>query len=281
MKKNILSAVLVVTTATAVLAQDAPKSLTKNKEISIVIGPTATQMKNSSLSNDEYVTIDTKGGTDFNFEFTKYIKNRLGFGIGIGYSSYKQAYSENGLFELLNQIDKDGDTYDRLVKANVNYTDKLGYANIPLSLNLLLGNSPRFYGFLNVGIVNQFLISGIHTKDGSVETMNRYPSQYYDVDLVMHNYPDYGAVYTPFSKKTTDRYKFYNMSIHLAVGLAASMTDRLMLKVQPFVNIGTSDITGTNDKGKDYENVLGQKSAYSKTSLSSAGLDVGFVFNID
>ncbi|HEX8516535.1 MAG TPA: outer membrane beta-barrel protein [Bacteroidia bacterium] len=280
MKKNLFSTLAVITFSTAFSQTTPVTTLVKDGEISVVAGMTAAKFKNSTIEKDEHVTLEKQNGFDFSFEYSKYVANRIGFGIGVGASTYKQEYFERGLFILSNQVDKDGTTYDRWVKSDISYTDKLTYLNIPISMHLLLGKSPRYYGFIDAGIINGFLISQLHTESGSKEAMSRYPTQYNNLFILSQNDPNYGDITTAVSKKDEERYKFYNMSVHLAVGIAASMTDRLFLKVKPFLNYGFSDITGPDNKDKDYENILGQTSKYTKTSLFSAGIDIGFAFNL-
>jgi len=58
------------------------------------------------------------------------------------------------------------------------------------------------------------------------------------------------------------------------------MTDRLFLRIVPEITKGFSDITGEDDKGKDYENVFGDKSSYKPTKTFSLGLNVKLFFNL-
>ncbi|MDF2436286.1 MAG: hypothetical protein K0Q95_662 [Bacteroidota bacterium] len=280
MTNKFLSLILLTGVSTFSFAQETT-SLTKNKEISVVAGMQATKINNSSLKQDENVTIDNGNGYNFSFEFSKYIKNRIGFGFGVGLSSYNQKYYEKGLLQLVNQTDKDGMAYDKWISSDLEHTNKLMYANIPINIHLLLGNSSRFYGFIDAGIVNQFLVQGTYSKEGSVETMARYSTDNPYFFILTQNNSYYDMKFTAVSKKDTERYKFYNMSFHLSAGIAAAMTDKLFLKVQPFLNFGNSDISGANLKGKEYENAFGEKSEYKPTKLFAAGINVGFAFNLD
>jgi len=240
-----------------------------------------TKINNSNIIGDEHISIDNKNGVDFSFEFSKYFADRVGFGVGVGCSNYSQTYSQKGLFKECNLIDQDGYTFDKWTNSNMEYTNKLMYVNVPITLHLLLGNSPSFYGFLDAGINNQFLINGTYTEEGSVETMAKYStSNPYWSEFTMNN-PYYNLKNTPVSKKDVERYKFYNLSGHFGLGLAAGLTEMLFLKISPFVNVGFSDIMGKDGKGKEYVNVLGEKSSYKKTTLFSAGINVGFAFNLE
>ncbi|MGQ0828379.1 MAG: hypothetical protein ACT4ON_08290 [Bacteroidota bacterium] len=201
-------------------------------------------------------------------------------GIGLGYSSYKEIVYQKGLFEKANQIDKDGNTYDIWINSDMAYTSNLKYLDVPLTLHLLLGSSETYYGFIDVGIVNSFLIGGKYTKKGSIENMGKYYyGNPYFSDISQNN-PYYDYKNQSHDKEYTDIYKFYNVSFRASVGIAAAMTERLFLRIAPEITKGFSDITGEDDKGKDYENVFGEKSAYKPTKTFSLGLNVGFSFNL-
>jgi hypothetical protein len=255
--------------------------LQKGNEISVMAGMTTTKIKNSNLSSDTHLSIDNKNGVDFIFEYARYIKNRVGFGIGLGCSTYANSYSQKGLYKLSNQVGPDSVTYEKWINSNMEYTNKLMYFDLPISLHLILGSSPTYYGFVDAGIVNQFLINGTYTEEGNIETSGIFSISDPYWSLETQNNPYYDLKNKSVSKKDTEKYKFYNLSAHLAIGMAAALTDNLFLKVAPFVNIGQSDIMGKDGKGKDYANVLGEISPYKKTTLFSAGVNVGFAFNLN
>jgi hypothetical protein len=277
MKASLLFSALFLI-STSIFSQS---DLEKDNEVTISIGLASTKIKNSNLSKDDHLTIDDKNGVNFSFEYSKYLKNRIGFGFGLGCSTYGQEYEQKGFYQLVGLTDKDGYTYDKLISSNVEYSNKLTYFNVPLTIHLILGSSPTFYGFVDAGIVNQFLIKGIYTEEGSIETMAKYPDNtnpywYY----YTQNNPYYDLRNRSVSKEDKERYKFYNLSGHLAIGLAAGITEKLFLRASPFMDYGFSDIMGKDGKGKDYENVLGQKSEYKETKLFSWGINVGFAFNL-
>lgn len=281
MKKSFcISAIIIVSFISTTFSQSDVLKLEKNKEITVSIGMASTKIKNANLSSDYNIKIDNKNGIDFSFEFSKYFFNRIGLGFGLGCSTFNQEYSQKGLFQKFSQVDKDGYTYDKWISSDISYTNKLMYFNIPIKLHLILGNSPRYYGFVDAGIINQFLINGVYTEVGSTESMAKYSSSNpYWSDLTQNN-SYYDLKFKPVSKKDAEKYKFYNLSGHFSIGFAAGITDKLFLRVAPFVNIGSSDIMGPDGKDKDYENVFGDKSEYKPTKLFSSGINVGFSFNL-
>lgn len=277
MKKSLVFAYLIFASPFIVISQT---SLEKNKELSVMVGMASTRIKNSNLSQNEHLTIDNKNGVDFSFEFAKYFKNRIGIGFGLGCSTYGQSYDQKGLYKQSNQVDKDGYTYERWTSSDMEYSNKLTYLNVPVTLHLILGNSPTYYGFIDAGIINQFLINGTYTEEGNIETMAKYSTNNpYWSDFTLNN-TYYDLKNKPVSKKDMERYKFYNLSTHFSVGFAAAITENFFLKVAPSVNIGLSDIMGKDGKEKNYENVLGESFSYKKTTLFSAGINVGFAFNL-
>ncbi len=251
----------------------------KNKEISFSFGPASTKIKNKSISEDKFKVVDDKIGYNFEVSFNKYSK-RVGIGIGLGYSSYNQDIYQKGFFESFSQMDIDGNIYDLWLNSDVTYTNKLSYIDVPLTLHLILSNSQKFYGFVDVGIINQILLRGDYTMKGSVENMGKYATTNPYFSLVSQNNSYYDYKVELYDVKKNDIYKKYNLSGHFALGLAAAMNDNLFLKIQPFANIGFSDITAKNIEGVKYEDVFGKQSDYQKTKIVSFGLSVGFVYDL-
>jgi hypothetical protein len=235
---------------------------------------------NSNLTGDNYKVVDRQNGVDFCVSYNKYFKNRIGIGIGLGYSQYKQTVYQKGLFTKANQTDKDGNSYDLLMNSNMKYTSNLNYIDIPIMLHLLLGNSTQHYGFIDVGIVNGFLVKGTDTKKGNVENIGKYSTGNQYFSTISQNNSYYGYANQTFDKENPDAFKLYNMSVRASFGFVAAMTEKLTLRVAPEINVGLSDIIAKDDRGKDYQNVLGEKSGYKPTKTFSLGLNVGFGFNL-
>lgn len=273
MKKKIVG-ILICFSSTVSIAQ-----VLKDKELIFCAGPTSTKINNKNIKSDKYKTIDNKNGFNVSFSFNKY-SGRVGFGIGLGYSSYNQIVYQKGLFESYSQMDKDGNIYDEWIDSDITYTNKLGYLDVPVMLHLLLGNSKKYYVFVDAGIINQFLVVGAYTMKGSIENMGKYDSGNPYFGLVSQNNSYYDHKIQLYDVKDDKAYKSYNLSGHFSLGIAAPMTDNLFLKVQPYVNVGFSDITGKDMKGQEYENVFGKKSDYQKTKLFAAGLNIGFAINL-
>jgi hypothetical protein len=276
MKTLILMPVILV--SAALIAQPA---LQKDKEISLMMGATSTLIHNPNIYDDKNLTINNKNGADFSLEYSKYLYDRIGLGVGIGYSTYDQVYYQRGLFKQPDQIDADGKYHEKWIDSDIRYSNRLMYLNVPVTIHLLIGNSARCYGFIDAGIINHFLVSGTHTKAGSLEYMAKYPSETGHPDWHGLTYENsyYGLRTNEIDEKDSKRFETYALSGHLAAGLVAAMTEKLSLKVAPFVNAGLTDIVG-KDRGNEYENVYGEKSSYKKTKLYSAGISVGFAYDI-
>ncbi len=251
----------------------------KNKELSFSFGPTSTKIKNKNISDDKFKVVDNNNGFNLGLNYNRYFK-RVGYGVGLGYSTYKQTIYQKGLFESFSQTDKDGNLYDEWRDSDVTYTNKLVYLDVPVTLHLLLGTSTRFYGILDVGVVNQFLITGNYTMNGSVENMGKYATTNPYFNLVSQNNSYYDYKVELYEVKKDDTFKTYNLSGHLSVGLAAAMTDDLFLKIHTYANMGFSDVTAKDLQDQEYENVFGKKSEYQPTKILAFGLNFGFAYNI-
>ncbi|MGZ4035664.1 MAG: outer membrane beta-barrel protein [Bacteroidia bacterium] len=279
-KKILLSGILIYFSASCAVAQTTATGLHKNTDLTLSFGPTVTSLKNKNISADEYKVIDNKNGFNMALSFNKYFNNRVGIGAGLGYSSYNQAVYQKGLFVKFSQIDRDGNSYDEWFDSDITSINKVSYLDVPVTLHLLLGNSNRFYGFIDAGIINQFLIATKCTEKGHIENMGKYPTNNPYFNLVSQNNSYYGYVLTYVNKNHDSDYKNYNLSGHFSFGVAASLTDNVQLKIQPYINIGFTDVNAKTIKGQDYKNVVGYTSAYESTKLFAAGLNIGIVMNI-
>jgi hypothetical protein len=279
MKKYFFLPIIFITFSSAVNSQVA---LQKDKEISINIGAASTMIENYNITHDKNLIVNNKLGTDFSVQYSKYFSEKIGVGMGIGFSNYDQVYYQKGLFKQVNQVDKDGRIYDKWINSDVKFSNKLLYAEIPVIAHFLIGNSSRCYGFIDAGIINQFLTRGTHTENGTIETMGKYGSETGNPDWfgVTTDNDYYGIGTTEVSVKEKNKFESYNLSGHLGIGLAAIMTKGLYLKVNPYANAGVLDITSKEGKGKEYENILGEQSSYKPTRLFSAGINVGLALDL-
>jgi len=257
-------------------------ALQKDKEISIDIGAASTMIENYNLSHDKNLIVNNKLGTDFSVQYTKYLLDKIGVGAGIGFSNYDQVYYQKGLFKQVDQVDKDGRLYDKWINSDVKLSNQLVYAEIPVTAHFLLGNSSRCYGFINAGIINQFLLTGTHIEKGTIETMGKYTSETGNPDWfgVTTDNDYYGIGTTEVSVKEKNKFESYNLSGHLGIGLAAIMTKGLYLKVEPYANAGVLDITSKEGRGKDYVNIQGERSNYKPTRIFSAGINLGLALDL-
>lgn len=281
MIKNILFlSVLIYLSIFSVNGQTASVQPKKKKELVISFGPSTTRIKNENTINDENKNIDNKNGFNMDICYNRYASAGVAFGIGLGYSTYDQIIYQKGLFEHFSQTDKDGNLYDEWIDSDMTYTNKISTLDIPLKLHVLLGSATKYDAFFDLGVINQFLITGNSTEKGSIENMGKYPSSnpYFNIVSQSNSYYDYKI--TLYDKKYNDRYNFYNLSGHFAAGLAVKMSEITSFKVQAYVNIGFSDVTAKEFRDMDYQNVIGLKEDYEKTTLFATGLNVGFVFKL-
>lgn len=280
MKKSCFLFAFCILCSATLSSQNMASTLDKDKEFIVTVGPTASQLVNSNLDKDEYKVVDKQNGFNFNFSYNKYFKNRIGISVGLGFSNYKQVVYQKGLFSRSNQTDKDGNNYELLMNSDMSYISNLNYLDIPITLHLLLGNSSHYYGFINLGLVNGFLIEGTYTKKGSIENIGKYPTSNSYFSTISQNNPYYNYAFQGFSKENPDAFKSYNFSLKFSIGIAVAMTNRLTLRIAPELTKGFSDITAKVDQGKDYVNVFGDKSGYQPIKTFSLGLNIGFGFNL-
>ena len=102
---------LTLITAFAFFSMSLMAQVEKDMDITLSFGPAITKIKNKNITEDKFKVIDNKNGANASFCFNKYF-SRIGFGIGLGYSSFNQVVLQKGKFESFSRMDKDGNIYD-------------------------------------------------------------------------------------------------------------------------------------------------------------------------
>jgi hypothetical protein len=277
MKKIIFTSILFISNSILFAQEDL--GVKKNQELIMHVGSASTRLINKNISTDEFKTIDARNGFNFSFSYNKYYK-RIGISIGIGASRYKQTVYQKGLFESYSRTDRDGNIYDLWINSDMKYSSTLTYLEVPVMLHLLLGTSSKFYGFVDVGIVNAYMMADAYNEKGHIENIGKYETANPYFFVISRENSYYGYKSVAVDKDNSDKYRSYNISFRASFGIAAVMTDRLTLHICPELTRGLSDITVKAEQQKPYQNVMGGTHNYLPTKTLSLGINVGLGFNL-
>jgi hypothetical protein len=278
MKNALILAVLLFSVKTTT-AQDT-KSFPE-KEFSIFFGPAFTNIKSTNLSFDQYAS--TKGTNWFTagLQYSKYFNKNMGFLIGIEYSKYQNVTTYKGAFRSTEKsVDSDGYYYYKVSEAN--YTDKrtVNSANVPIGLRIQVPMKDKAQFFIDMGVTLNFIASAKIEEKGTLNTKGAYPNVNYDnVFLYVENDPYYGYKDNTYNSVIDIPVRRVNLSYFIGAGIKAKIADYKYILISPTYCNGITDFVN-KDNRNSYTNVFGEKSPYTKFSLTQMALKIGVVFEI-
>ncbi|MEZ5198054.1 MAG: outer membrane beta-barrel protein [Bacteroidales bacterium] len=244
--------------------------------------PSSTSIANSDIKSDD--TWEAKGGFGFNFELGYYAKfNKLvGYGFGLGYSSYVSELTLNTSKAEVMAIDIDNDNYLRKMDLN-NVVEKLNlsYLDIPIFIEIGNPNIDKLGLYGRVGVKVSFPLSASFKPAGIASYSGYYPD--YNVELYGINqlgfYSD-SEIYQDVESKMNS----VNVSAIISAGVTFPLSNYFILRVGANGNFGLLEIS--NQKRDDYD-VTKYDGNYSKvlenpekTTTQSFGVEIGLIYNL-
>ena len=248
----------------------------------LTLVPSSTNIVNSGIKSDD--TWDAKGGFGFNFELGYYAKfNKLvGYGVGLGYSSFKSELTLNSEYAEIVAEDIDNDEYIRKIstgsvieKLNVSYLD------IPIFIEIGNPNIDKIGLYGRVGVKVSIPLSANFSPSGVASYRGYYPD--YHVELYgideLGFYTD-SEIYQDVESKLNS----VNVSAIVSAGATFPLSNYFILRVGANGNFGLLEIS--SEKRDDYE-MTKYDGNYSKvlenpekTTTQSFGLEIGLIYNL-
>lgn len=251
------------------------------KEVSLIIGPSFTNIKNDNLLFDKYAS--SKGTNWFNagFNYCKYFNKNLGLLIGLEYSMYKNVTTYKGAYRSTEKsVDRDGYIYYAVSEADYKDTRTVQCGEIPIGLRLQVptGNNAQF--FVDFGFRLNFIGSAKISQKGTLSKKGAYPNVNYDnVFLYIEDDAYYGFINSTYSSVIDIPVSRINLGYFIGGGVKAKLTESKYLIVNPSYMNGFSDLV-KKDAQAEYVNIFGEKTPYKKFTLTQFALRVGIVFVI-
>ncbi len=276
MKNAFILAVLLFSVKT-ITAQDT-KSIPE-KEFSLIIGPSFTNIKNDNLLFDKYAS--SKGSNWFNagFNYCKYFNKYLGFLVGLEYSMYKNVTTYKGAYRSTEKsVDSDGYLYYAVSEADYKDTRTIQCGDLPIGLRLQvpIGSNSQF--FVDFGFRLNFIGSAKISQKGTLSKKGAYPNSSFDnVFLYIENEPYYGFTNTNYNSVIDIPVKRIGLGYFIGGGVKAKLSDNKYLIVNPSYMNGITDII-KKDATTEYVNIFGGKTPHKKFTLTQFALRVGVVF---
>ncbi|MBP7809676.1 MAG: outer membrane beta-barrel protein [Bacteroidia bacterium] len=275
--KNFFILIISLLSISFIKAQD-NKTLPE-KEFSLIIGPSFTNIKNDNIEFDKYAS--PKGTIWFNagINYCKCFNKNLGFITGLEYSMYKNVTTYKGAFRSEEKsVDSDGYLYYAVSEANYKDTRTVHCAEVPLGLRLQVPGNDNFQFFVDLGLRLNFIATAKIEKTGTLDKKGAYPHNVYDnVYIYIERDPYYGFTNTTYSSKIDIPVNRLGLGYFVGGGLKAKLAENKYIVINPTYISGITDFVNKSNQS-DYVNVFGEKSAYKKFTLTQFALRIGIVF---
>jgi hypothetical protein len=276
--KNLFIGVALIASV-SITAQDT-KSLPE-KEFSIFVGPSLTNIKNDNLSSDPYAS--SKGTVWFNggINYCSYFHKNVGILLGLEYSRYKNVTAYQGAYRSeTKSVDRDGYIYYSVSEANYKDTRTVTTVDVPLGFRLQVPISDKAQFFVDLGIRMNFVGGAKIEQKGNLDKKGAYPYTNFD-NLYLYVEEDsyYGYANYNYDSKIDIPVNRVNLSYFFGAGVKAKLTEKSYLIINPTFMKGINDFTSKNSR-PEYTNIFGEKSPYKKFILTQFALRVGIGFEL-
>lgn len=277
--KNIFILVVLFFSVKTITAQDT-KSFPE-KEFSLFVGPSFTNIKNDNLLYDKYAS--SKGANWFNagLSYCKYFNKNLGFIIGLEYSRYRNVTSYKGAFMSREKsVDPDGYLYYAVSEADYTVTRTVHAGEVPIGLRLQVPITENSSFFIDFGLRLNFIGSAKIVERGTLNKKGAYPNSTFDnVFLYIEDDAYYGFINSTYNTKIDIPVSRVNLGYFIGGGIKAKLSENKYLLVYPTYMNGISDLV-KKDATTEYVNIFGEKTPHKKYTLNQMALRIGIVFEM-
>lgn len=278
--KRILFIAIAITSITVINAQD--NETNSDKEFSILIGPTYGNILSANLQNDKFAETRGTVSGNFGFNFCKYLNKNFGIVFGLEFSGYKNITNYKGAFWATNTtVDRDKYIYYPVVEANYTVTRKVIAGEVPIQIRLKAPINKQCAFFLDAGFKLNFIASAKKVEEGTLKNKGAYPNPNYDnVFILIEDDPYYGFKNYTYNTITDMQPSRVGFSYILGFGIKVDMSEKSFFVFNPTYMRSLTDLTSKSNT-VEYANVFGEKSAYTKLTITQFALRLGVGFYLD
>ncbi|PID89621.1 MAG: hypothetical protein CSA05_00030 [Bacteroidia bacterium] len=240
-------------------------------------GPSYGLMSNDKIKNTDSWDLSGKISYQFHAIASYYFRKYIGFGLGIGISSYGSEISLNNFSNENNPnikgTDKDGENYLKIVNANFTETYSLKYFDIPILIRSGNVSFNRFSFYFDIGFQYSMLLNSTYEISGTSEHKGYYP-QY--ANVILDELPEYG--YTKKNINISDDWEINKtkLSFLINTGLYIPIKEKTSISLGVSYSKGLSDLNYNKAKHRDdFIKLVGKP---DKTQLNSYSIQLGLCF---
>lgn len=254
-----------------------------SKAFYLNVVPSSSYVFNKDIYNSD--NWNPKNGFGVNFEvgyFGKFSRI-IGYGFGLGYSSFSTEITSAPQEGTASESDIDSDEYTQLIQTSeITEKTKLGYFDIPIFIEFSTINIDKigFYG--RAGLKLSIPLSKTFTSSGQAS----YEGYYDQYNVVLYGIPELGFDNDkPIYSNTEMTLKPINVSALLSAGITYPLSNYLILRLGANANFGLLEIS--DKKASDYNSTMVDgnynkllENPNSTTVTKAFGIEVGIIYNL-
>lgn len=255
-----------------------------SKAFYLNVVPSTSYIFNKSIYNSENWKAKKGFGVNFEVGYFGKFSRIIGYGFGLGYSSYSTEISSDPVSNSTpGYIDIDGDEYTQLLHTSVLVEKtKISYFDIPLFIEFSTINIDKigFYG--RAGLKISFPLAKTFTSSGNAS----YEGYYDQYNVVLYGIPELGFdTNRPIYSDTDMTLNPVNISVLFSGGITYPLSKVLIIRLGANANLGLVEVSnvkaGNYEKTKfdgNYSKLLENPNSAALTR--SFGLEVGLIYNL-
>jgi hypothetical protein len=254
-----------------------------SKALYLNLSPSYSRIYNKSIYNDE-LWQQKDGGIGYGFEFGYFMKFKkfIGFGIGLGFSSYQTTIGLNSYKDSIpHELDIDEEDYTKIIGvSDLVQKTQLSYIDLPVYLEFGNPNTYKINFYGRIGVKFSYPVFYKFESDGNITTQGIYPQYFvllYDIKELdfFNNQTIKAAGETKLNP--------LNISAILSIGMTIPASDRLIFKIGANINYGLMEISADKFSKDDDTKYTGNSNNLlmepgSNTITQSVGLEIGIIY---
>jgi len=236
--------------------------------------PSYSIFKNDKMSGDpNWTKTDGINFKNYGVHLDIFLNRVIAFTVGVEFSTYSfKAELTNYSSTSSLKVDKDNDSYYRVVQANIQEKNTIQYMEIPIGIILRFGGIEKTRFFIAAGLKTNSLKSAKCEVSGLSAHMGYYPKYH----VLFEDLPEYDFT-TESNTRTVDwELNKSNQSAYFTMGLMIPFGKRIFLKTAATGNYGMKDLQYIKPKHRD--DFLSTNGTAGTTFLHSATFELGLIF---
>jgi len=245
--------------------------------VGLSFGPSQSTISNEGMLTVANLVSNSQNSFGGLFEIGYFFSKSIGISSGIGFSTYKSQIELATYQNKFNTTDSENEAYERQVSGtDIKETQKVGFLNLPICLDIRLPLSKKMGFFLQPGIGFAIPVTKKYTSSGTFTYKGYYPAY----NVLLQNLPAYG--FPANVNSVTDgslEIKSLHINALISAGFDFVIQKNIQLGIAAFYSKSLSNIASYPSPDKfqlspDANQINSLMGGSSKATVQSIGLNI-------